>query len=84
MEAVLNSKVGVTITGFLTKLQLQAKKLERMSENEISKKGKCKRVHYSNYIFSKLVSNKCHDAKQNFINEKLTFHNCQSSDCELL
>jgi hypothetical protein len=56
VEAVLNSKVGVAITGFITKLQLQAMKLGRMSENEISEKGKLKHVHYSNYIFSKTVS----------------------------
>jgi hypothetical protein len=39
VEAVLNSKVGVAITGFITKLQVHAKKLARMAENESSYKG---------------------------------------------
>lgn len=39
VDAVLNSKVGITITGFTTKLQLQAKKLARMSENGSADKG---------------------------------------------
>jgi hypothetical protein len=51
VEAVLNSKVGVTITGFITKLQIKAKKQGRMSQNENSDKGKFRHVNYSNYVF---------------------------------
>lgn len=50
VDMVLNSKVGITITGFITKLQLQAKKLARMSENGSADKGKLKYVYYSSYL----------------------------------
>jgi hypothetical protein len=50
VDMVLNSKVGITITGFTTKLQLQAKKLARISENGSSDKGKLKCVYYSSYL----------------------------------
>jgi hypothetical protein len=56
VEAVLNSKVGVTITGFITKLQIKAKKQGRMSQNENSDKGKFRHVNYSNYVFPTNVS----------------------------
>lgn len=50
VDMVLNSKVGITITGFTTKLQLQAKKLATMSENGSADKGKLKHVYYSSYL----------------------------------
>jgi hypothetical protein len=40
MQEVLNSKVGIAITGFITKQQLQAKTLARMLENGSLDKGK--------------------------------------------
>jgi hypothetical protein len=49
VDAVLNSKAGVTITGFTTKLQLQAKKHARTSQNGSADKGKLKCV-YSSYL----------------------------------
>jgi hypothetical protein len=39
VDAVLNSKAGITITGFTTKLQLQAKKHARTSQNGSADKG---------------------------------------------
>lgn len=40
VQEVLNSKVGIAITAFITKQQLQAKALARMVENGSSDKGK--------------------------------------------
>ena len=40
IQEVLNSKVGIAITGFITKQQLKAKTLARMVENGSSDKGK--------------------------------------------
>jgi len=40
VQEVLNSKVGIAITGFITKQQLQAKTLTRMVENGSSNKGR--------------------------------------------
>lgn len=68
MEAVLNSKVGVVITGFITKLQLQAKKTERISENEISQKGKFRNT-VAVTCSPELYQNKYYQAKLNFIKE---------------
>lgn len=40
VQEVLNSKVGIAITGFITKQQLQAKILARMVENGSPDKGR--------------------------------------------
>jgi hypothetical protein len=40
VQEVLDSKVGIAITGFITKQQLQAKALARMLETGSSDKGK--------------------------------------------
>ena len=40
VQEVLNSKVGIAITGFITKQQLQAKTMARMVGNGSSDKGK--------------------------------------------
>ena len=39
VESVLNSKAGVAITGFITKMQVLEKKLIRLSENNSTEKG---------------------------------------------
>jgi hypothetical protein len=39
VQEVLNSKVGIAITGFITKQQLQAKAVARMVQNDSSNKG---------------------------------------------
>jgi hypothetical protein len=40
VQEVLSSKVGIAITGFITKQQLQAKTLERIVQNGSSDKRK--------------------------------------------
>jgi len=40
VQEVLNSKVGIAITGFITNQQLQAKTVARMVENGSSDKGR--------------------------------------------
>lgn len=52
VDAVLNSKVCITITGFTTKLQLQAKKLARTSQNGSADKGMLKCIILDTSVLS--------------------------------